>query len=112
MHVWSLSAFLVSSMEVKYGLFVSLALADLDAEALVARNAGGHVRRAIPDILALDSLVNLQNLFVIHHTDCGTTHFQDNKIQAILKDRVPEKAEDIGKMEFGMIKEYDQSVAL
>ncbi|KAH8819140.1 carbonic anhydrase [Xylogone sp. PMI_703] len=80
-------------------------------EALVHRNAGGYVRKAVSDILALDLLLlNLDNLFVIHHTDCSTTHFQGTKIRAIFTARVPEQEKDIQGMEFGTIRDLEGSI--
>lgn len=42
-------------------------------EAVVIRVAGSNVEAAIPSILAIDSVVPLQEIMVINHTDCGAT---------------------------------------
>jgi carbonic anhydrase len=42
-------------------------------EAIVFRNMGGRVRSLLGDIVAMDALVGLKHLLVIHHTDCGAT---------------------------------------
>lgn len=42
-------------------------------EAVVLRTAGSNVEAAIPSILAIDSVVPLQEIMVINHTDCGAT---------------------------------------
>ena len=75
------------------------------ADALVQLNAGGHVRKALPDLLALDSVINFDNLFIIHHTDCGMTHKQDEKTRELLLTRAPELERDIQTMQFGWIDE-------
>ena len=74
-------------------------------EALVHRNAGGHVRKALSDLLALDTLVRFENLFVIHHNDCGTTYFDEDKIRGVLCERASEHQDEIKMMDFGKIVE-------
>jgi len=72
---------------------------------IIFRNAGGHVRPVINDILALDSFLGITDILVIHHTDCGTTHFKDAVIREELKARLPEKKSEIDGMVFGGIDE-------
>ena len=73
---------------------------------LVARNAGGHASYALRDIVAVDSLLNLQDIIVIHHTDCGTTYYTDEKIGATLNERAPGHEKEIQEMTFGEIKKW------
>jgi len=74
------------------------------AEALVSRNIAGHARFALKDILFANSLMNLQNLLIVHHTDCGATHFTNEKIQGVLKNKFPGKEAEIDEIDFGAIE--------
>lgn len=51
------------------------------SDALVMRNVGGHVQALLPDIAALDAVVGLQEIMIVHHTDCGTTYYSDETIR-------------------------------
>ena len=53
-------------------------------EAIVFRTAGGHVRPILQDILTLDSFIGhgmLSQLVIVHHTDCGASHFSSQGIK-------------------------------
>ena len=60
---------------------------------------------SINDILALDGFVKINDILVVHHTDCGTTHFKDSLIREGLKERLPERAQEIDGMVFGAVDE-------
>jgi carbonic anhydrase len=76
------------------------------AEVIVHRNAGGNVRYALRDIEILDTLFVLDELVIIHHTDCGTLHFTDDQIREAIKSRTNKAHwETINQMEFGQNKE-------
>ncbi|KAF7556537.1 hypothetical protein G7Z17_g1332 [Cylindrodendrum hubeiense] len=70
-------------------------------EVGVHRNAGGNIRHALRDINILDTMFKLEEIAIIHHTDCGTTHFTDEQVRAGLKSHM-DKAhwDDIEKMGF------------
>jgi carbonic anhydrase len=70
---------------------------------IIFRNVGGHVGQSINDILALDGFMKINDIVIIHHTDCGTTHFKDPVIREGLKERLPEHAQEIDGMAFGAI---------
>jgi carbonic anhydrase len=72
--------------------------------AIIFRNVGGHVTHCIPDILALDGFLRIDDILIVHHTDCGTTHFKNIAIRAGLKERLPEQSEEIDGMDFGSIE--------
>lgn len=59
----------------------------------------------INDILALDGFVKINDIVIVHHTDCGTTHFKDPLIREGLKARLLEKSEEIEGMNFGAVDE-------
>lgn len=77
---------------------------------VIFRNVGGHATHAINDIVALDGFLELTDILVVHHTDCGTTHFKDADIKEGLKARLPEKKDEIDGMVFGGIDDLEQSV--
>lgn len=77
------------------------------------RNGGGHVRRAITDILALDQLVGLEEIMVIHHTDCGTLRYTNEGMrQKVIARMGPEIADEVNQMVFGAMTEYVSSLFL
>ena len=72
---------------------------------IIFRNVGGHVSHSINDILALDGFVKINDILVVHHTDCGTTQFKDPLIREGLKARLPELEKEIEGIVFGAIDE-------
>lgn len=73
-----------------------------DKEVVVHRNAGGNIRHALRDILILDTLVKLNEIAIVHHTDCGTMRFTDQQLQTALKEQVSEAHwAEIEKIDFG-----------
>jgi len=78
---------------------------------VVIRNAGGHVKSELTSILALDHLLTLKDILVIHHTDCGTLYFTDDEAKKDIKQRLPQSLSSaVDKMEFGTITDLEQSV--
>ncbi|KAM0517084.1 hypothetical protein ACHAPE_005196 [Trichoderma viride] len=43
-------------------------------ELPVIRCAGGRARFAINDVVVLNTLIGINEIILIHHTDCGLTH--------------------------------------
>ncbi|OCL12161.1 carbonic anhydrase [Glonium stellatum] len=78
-------------------------------DALVFRNICGHITPVLKDIAAFDVFLGLSDIMVIHHTDCGATHFTDDFIRDGLKKRFPTNG-DIDSMSFGAITDLEQSV--
>ncbi|TBU63432.1 carbonic anhydrase [Dichomitus squalens] len=67
-------------------------------DAAVLRNAGGRVRLSLIDIITLDALLGhgtLKQLLIMHHTDCGATHFKDEDLKADTIARHPERRAEI-----------------
>lgn len=61
---------------------------------------------SINDILALDGLFKINDILVVHHTDCGTLRYTDAGIRDVLKARLPgHESSAVDGMEFGAIKE-------
>jgi carbonic anhydrase len=72
---------------------------------IVIRTLGGRARHALKDIMTLDCFVSIKGIIIVHHTDCGATRFRDAAVKKVLKERVPDHAEEIDGMEFGEISE-------
>ncbi|RAL03684.1 carbonic anhydrase [Aspergillus ibericus CBS 121593] len=80
-------------------------------EVVVHRNAGGNIRPAIRDIIILDTLVRLDEVIIVHHTDCGTLRFTDQQLRDALKARVDKTHwDEIDGMEFGESSDVIESV--
>ncbi|KAH8670129.1 carbonic anhydrase [Tricladium varicosporioides] len=76
---------------------------------LVMRNIAGHVTPALNDILALDAFLPISEIMVIHHTDCGASHFTNDIIRQKMKERLPTHRE-VDSIDFGGFKDLEQSV--
>jgi len=73
----------------------------------VIRVLGGRARKALTDIIALDSTFGgLGSIVIIHHTDCGLTHATNKSIRTHLKSRLSDDPK-IDTMEFGEIENKD-----
>ena len=72
-------------------------------EVITIRNAGGNIEMAIPNVLALDTLVGLEEIMVIKHTDCGSLAYTTKGVKDVLNERAPGKKNEIEKMELGSI---------
>lgn len=73
---------------------------------LVARSTGGNVRNALHDIHVADGLFDLDELAIIHHTDCGTLTFTEDLIRSKVKAYAPkEHWAEIDKTVYGAVAE-------
>jgi carbonic anhydrase len=81
-------------------------------EIITIRNAGGNVQMALPNVLALDALVRLDEIMVVKHTDCGSLAYTTEGVNNVLRERAPGKKDQIEKMELGSIagKTLEQGV--
>ncbi|ERT01698.1 carbonic anhydrase [Sporothrix schenckii 1099-18] len=80
-------------------------------EALVHRNAGGNVRTALRDIVTLDSLFGLDEICIVHHTDCGTTHTTDDQVRAHVKKTAdPASWPEVDKLDIWAVTDIEESV--
>jgi carbonic anhydrase len=70
---------------------------------LVARNPGGHVQAALPNLLALDALLGVENILVIGHTDCGARNFDEENLAAQKTERAPGYEAEVRGMSFGKV---------
>jgi carbonic anhydrase len=71
----------------------------------MVRNAGGRAFDAIRSLSVLQTIGAPGTIVVMHHTDCGMTHFHDDAIKKALIEVAPEEKARIEEMKFGEIKE-------
>ena len=58
------------------------------AEAVILRPVGGRITDyVLNEIVTLNTFMGgiLTNLIIIHHTDCGASHFKDDQIRSGLR---------------------------
>lgn len=56
--------------------------------------------------MAIDSAVRLESLILLRHKDCGVTGWEDAKLRDVLRERAPQRTEEIDQMRFGQFGEY------
>ncbi|KAE9976307.1 hypothetical protein EG327_008180 [Venturia inaequalis] len=79
------------------------------AETAILRNVGGQVKPLLNDIVALDNLLVFNQVMIIHHTDCGTTHFTNEQVRSVVLARDPgAKVKDV---DYGEISDLPGSVS-
>lgn len=69
----------------------------------MVRNAGGRAFDAIRTLAVLQTIGSPGTIVVMHHTDCGMTHFHDDAIKAALTEIAPEEKNSIESSKFGEI---------
>lgn len=79
-------------------------------DALALRTIGGRVEPQIPGLLAVDTIFNFNEIAIIHHTDCGATHYTTDDIRRILRERAPGKEREIDALKFNDFKDIAGSV--
>ncbi|QDS68985.1 hypothetical protein FKW77_009250 [Venturia effusa] len=77
-------------------------------ETAILRNAGGQVKPLLNDILALDNLLLVNQVMIIHHTDCGATHFTNEQVRGVVLSRDPEAK--VENEDYGEISDLPASV--
>ena len=66
------------------------------------RNAGGNIRFAIRDILLLDTKFVIDEIAIVHHTDCGSLQFTNDSLRADVKASVSSSHwEEVDKIDWG-----------
>jgi len=71
----------------------------------MVRNAGGRAFDAIRTLAVLQTIGNPATIVVMHHTDCGMTHFHDAEVKKALVEMAPSEKASIEDMKFGEIKD-------
>ncbi|KIW10464.1 hypothetical protein PV08_11428 [Exophiala spinifera] len=72
-------------------------------EAVVYRVPGGNAQFLLEHVLSLDSLLHFTECIIVQHTDCGATHFRDDKVKEGLRERAPDLEQQIEGLKFGEI---------
>ncbi|KAJ5772103.1 hypothetical protein N7520_002632 [Penicillium odoratum] len=67
----------------------------------MVRNAGGRAFNAIRTLSVLQTIGAPGTIIVMHHTDCGLTHFHNADIKQALLEIAPHEQELIKAPEFG-----------
>ncbi|KAF2669543.1 carbonic anhydrase [Microthyrium microscopicum] len=78
-------------------------------KVLVCRNPGGRVAAAMEQIMLFKVFLSLKRIVVIHHSDCGASHFKDHLIREALLNQHPDHPE-IENMVFGSFDNLEQGV--
>ncbi|KAK3067023.1 hypothetical protein LTR53_016338, partial [Teratosphaeriaceae sp. CCFEE 6253] len=81
----------------------SLLIPPRTSEATMVRNAGGRAFDAIRTLAVLQTIGAPGTIIVMHHTDCGMTHYHDSAVKKALLEIAPEAKEDIEGRSFGEI---------
>ncbi|KAM7189017.1 Carbonic anhydrase [Naviculisporaceae sp. PSN 640] len=82
-------------------------------EIVVHRNAGGDARHALRDITIFDTIFGgIDEIAVVHHTDCGALRITEDGIVSRVKARVdPEHWHHVDALRpFGAITDVEESV--
>ncbi|KAF2647318.1 carbonic anhydrase [Lophiostoma macrostomum CBS 122681] len=69
----------------------------------MVRNAGGRALDAMRTIAVLQTIGNPSTIVVVHHTDCGMTHFHDAEIKKALIEIAPQEKDAINATKYGEI---------
>ncbi|KAK0270683.1 hypothetical protein LTR35_013965 [Friedmanniomyces endolithicus] len=77
---------------------------DQTLKATMVRNAGGRVFDALRTLAVLQIIGSPGTIVVMHHTNCGVTHFHDSKIRGALSELAPTDKTAIEATNFGEIK--------
>lgn len=79
-----------------------------EGDANVIRNAGGRATEdAIRSLIIAQQLLEIREVLVIHHTDCGSLAVSNDKLRAQLVDRF---STDASELDFLPFADLEQSV--
>ncbi|KAI1323891.1 carbonic anhydrase [Xylariaceae sp. FL0255] len=70
-------------------------------EAFVVRNLGGRGAIGVKELVFLEHVTKgmaLKEVIIMHHTDCGLTHADGDKILAGMKAEYPARVDEISKL--------------
>jgi len=76
---------------------------DATLKATMVRNAGGRAFDAIRTLSVLQTIGNPGTIVVMHHTDCGMSHYHDSDIKKALLEVNPEAKDLVESLKFGEI---------
>ncbi|KAG0303622.1 hypothetical protein BGZ99_002629 [Dissophora globulifera] len=69
----------------------------------MVRNAGGRALDSVRTISALQAIGNPRTVIVMHHTDCGMIHYNDEAIRKALLEFAPQEKATIEASKYGEI---------
>lgn len=78
----------------------------VEGTAYLLRNGGGRMLPALPSIILSQELLGINELAVIHHTDCGMMTFTDDS----LRERFAARGLDASAVTFGAFTDLEASV--
>jgi carbonic anhydrase len=78
-----------------------------EGDAHVIRNAGGRADDALRSLVISQQLLGTNEVFVIHHTECGMLTFENETLHNICQERLGADASDIDFLPFS---DLEQSV--
>ncbi len=76
-----------------------------EGDAHVIRNAGGRAADAIRSLVISQRLLGTEEVFVVHHTDCGMLTFDNPTLRGIVRDQLGADASDIDFLPFTDIEQ-------
>ncbi|KAH8806020.1 carbonic anhydrase [Xylogone sp. PMI_703] len=68
-------------------------------EVVMIRSIGGRVETQLSGILAADWMFKFREFVMVHHTDCGATHYTTDGLRKMMRERAPEDKR-VEQMEF------------
>ena len=80
-------------------------------DAHIIRNAGGNAKDAIRSLVISQQLLHTKEIFVIKHTDCGMTKFQNKDALDVCEKNLGAKGKEaLGDMDFQPFADLEQAV--
>lgn len=70
----------------------------------VFRTIAGHPQPVVSGILALDHAIRIDEVIVLHHTDCGSTYFTEEGVKGGLRERCKGCEGEIDGLVFGAVE--------
>ncbi len=63
-------------------------------ECITFRNVSGRIGPVLPDIAALDTFFNVTQIIILHHSNCGATHFPIEVEMNDVRSKCPDVTEE------------------
>ena len=79
-------------------------------EAMIYRSSAGHPHHLLIEMAGVSALLEVAEIMIVHHTDCGASRFQDPDIRAELTRRAPHRKAELEAQSFGAFTDFEESV--
>ena len=79
-------------------------------EAVVFRSVAGHPDHLLTEMAGISAFMDIAELMVVHHSDCGASHFKDPSLRTELTRRAPARMEELAATSFGAFTDFEESV--